>query len=429
MEVGNKLNPQRSYRKGFALKGLRQHIIKTNNPSTIGPGELLTVRFPDLKENQVIIPGTTKLTFNITLAGTDVNRTLVGNLGRNIIRKLVVKLEGNEIISIDDYDILYSYYDCWKTATERRNAVFQGIVETDGQTENAIKHRINATDKANNAKDQTVASIYDNRFCIPLDFEILESSLPLYQYGLGSRLTYELTLTYADYSDVIKATDPDATYTISNISLEFDTIINASLASQIRTEYMKSSILYDRTLGARIIPLNKSDTSFSVDINSPSKSLKGVLLIFTQERSATKFARDTEEFYNPKITKVEITVEGVPNELYAQNMEYRHQYDEIVKHFAEGRLKEAGAIQKDLQLHNVNIASYYTDKYALWLDFRTIDDNRLHGSGRRLENTSEGIRLQITKKAESAGKLSCYLYIFQDAQINISDAQFLNVLY
>ena len=427
MEVGDKLNPQRSYRKGFALKGLRQHIIKTNNPSTIGPGELLTVRFPDLKENQVTIPGTTKLTFNTTLAGTDVNRTLVKNMGRNIIRKLIVKLDGYEIISIDDYDVLFSYIDSWKTATERRNAVFQGIVETDGQTENAIKHRINAGDKANNAKDQTVASIFDNKFCIPLDFEILETSLPLYQYGLGSRLTYELT--YADYSDVIKATDPDATYTISNISLEFDTMTNASLASQIRTEYMKSSILYDRILRARIIPLDKSDTSFSIDINSPSKSLKGVLLIFTKERSATKFTRDTEEFYNPKITKVEITAEGVPNELYAQNMEYRHQYNEIVKHFAEGRLKEAGAIQKDLQLHNVDIASYYTDKYALWLDFRTIDDNRLHGSGRRLENTSEGIRLQITKKAESAGKLSCYLYIFQDAQINISDAQFLNVVY
>ena len=314
--------------------------------------------------------------------GTDVNRTLVGNLGRNIIRKLVVKLEGNKIISIDDYDILYSFYDCWKCKTERRNAIFQGIIEADGQTENAIKHQINATDKENNAKDQTVASIYDNHFCIPLDFEILESSLPLYQYGLGSRLTYELT--FADYSDVIKSTDPDATYTISNISLEFDTITNASLASQIRTKYMKSSILYVRILRARIIPLNKSDTSFSVDINSPSKSLKGVLLIFTQERSATKFARDTEEFYNPKIsiTKVEVTVEGVPNELYAQNMEYRHQYDEIVKHFAEGQLKEAGAIQKDLQLQNVNIASYYTDKYALLLDFRTIDDNRLDGSGR-----------------------------------------------
>ena len=289
MEVGDMLNPQRSYRKGFALKGLHQHIIKTNNPSTIGPNELLTLRFPDLKENQLIIPSTTKLTFNISLAGTDVNRTLVGNLGRKYHRKLVVKLEGNEIISTDDYNVLYSYYDCWKCTTERLNAVFQGIVEADGQTENAIKHRINTSDKANNAKDQTVASIYDNRFCIPLDFEILESSLPLC-------LTYELT--FADYSDVIKATDPDATYTISDISLEFDTVTNASLASKIRTEYMKS-----RILRACIIPLNNSDTSFSVDINSPSKSLKGVLLIFTKERSATKFSHDTEEFFNPKILR------------------------------------------------------------------------------------------------------------------------------
>ena len=225
-----------------------------------------------------------------------------------------------------------------------------------------------------------MASIYDNRFCVPLDFEILKASLPFYQYGLGSHLTYELT--FADYSDVIKSTDSYTTYTISNISIEFDTIINASSASQIRTEYMKSSILYDRILRACIIPLNNSDTSFSVDINSPSKSLEGVLLIFTKARSATKFTHNTEDLFNPKITKVEVIVEGVPNELYAQDMEYRHQYDEIVKHFAEGLLKEAGAIQKDLQLHDINIASYYTDKYALWLDFRTIDDNRLHSSGR-----------------------------------------------
>ena len=100
-----------------------------------------------------------------------------------------------------------------------------------------------------------------------------------------------------------------------------------------------------------------------------------------------------------------------------------------MKQFGEGRLNNDGAIQKDLQLHKVNIVSYYTDKYALWLDFRTIDDNRLHGSGRQLEITSEGVQLHITKEAGSAGKLSCCLYIFQDAQINISDAQFLNVVY
>ena len=74
------------------------------------------------------------------------------------------------------------------------------------------------------------------------------------------------------------------------------------------------------------LPLNNSDTSFSVDINSPSKSLKGVLLIFTKERSTTKFTHNTEEFFNPKITKVEVTVEGVPNELYLRCVMARVQY-------------------------------------------------------------------------------------------------------
>ena len=84
-----------------------------------------------------------------------------------------MKLEGNKIISIDDYYILYSYYDCWKCTTERHNAVFQGIVQADRQMENAIKHRINAGDKSSDANDETVASVFENKFCIPLDFEIL----------------------------------------------------------------------------------------------------------------------------------------------------------------------------------------------------------------------------------------------------------------
>ena len=79
-----------------------------------------------------------------------------------------MKLEGNEIISTDDYDILYSYYDCWKSTTKRHNAVFQGIVEAGGQTENAIKHRINTGDKASNSCEETVIASYDNKFCIPL---------------------------------------------------------------------------------------------------------------------------------------------------------------------------------------------------------------------------------------------------------------------
>ena len=68
---------------------LLDYIIKTKNPSTIGPDELLTVRFPELNANQVDIQSTMKLTFNISLLGTVPNKTLVQNLGRNIIKKIV----------------------------------------------------------------------------------------------------------------------------------------------------------------------------------------------------------------------------------------------------------------------------------------------------------------------------------------------------
>ena len=63
-----------------------QYIIETNNPSMIGPDELLTVRFPDLKENQVIIKKTTKLIFNISLSGTDANTWLT--VSNQIVKSL-----------------------------------------------------------------------------------------------------------------------------------------------------------------------------------------------------------------------------------------------------------------------------------------------------------------------------------------------------
>ena len=74
-----------------------------------------------------------------------------------------MKLEGNEIISTDDRDIFYAYYDCWKSTTDICKTAFQGIVEVGSQAENAIKHRINAGDKATDTRDETVASIFDNK--------------------------------------------------------------------------------------------------------------------------------------------------------------------------------------------------------------------------------------------------------------------------
>ena len=121
MEYGKRLNPERSLQTPKGIKGIRQKVIVTHNPSEIDQAQLLLVRFPNLGNDDVITQGTANLSFNIELTSTtDPNRTLVSNIGRAIIKKLVVKFEGNEILSIDNYDVFACYWDLWKTASEKK---------------------------------------------------------------------------------------------------------------------------------------------------------------------------------------------------------------------------------------------------------------------------------------------------------------------
>ena len=123
----------------------------------------------------------------------------MSNIGRAIIKKLAVNFEGNKILSIEDYDLFACYQDLWKTKSEKRNAIQQGIISNDGCTENCMKLRINAGDKnAGNIRDNAIADAYRNKFIIPLDFEMLDSAAPYYQAGLGNRLCYEIT--FNDYN-------------------------------------------------------------------------------------------------------------------------------------------------------------------------------------------------------------------------------------
>ena len=194
------------------------------------------------------------------------------------------------------------------------------------------------------------------------------------------------------------AASPDAKYEISNISLEYEIITQPTLAKHISDKYQSMTLLYDRVLRHRQIKVSMSDTTWNWSFNMPCKSLKGILVLFEDEKP---YARDMSKFYNPKIQKVSVIVEDKPNQLYTQGMRSFEQYHEICKYFAEGKQKDnnINEVQKHLQLHNVSVGEYLTDRYALWLN----------GIGRSIENASEAITLQIEEKAESAGNLNAYI--------------------
>ena len=89
---------------------------------------------------------------------------------------------------------------------------------------------------------------------------MLDSSASYYQAGLENRLYYEIT--FNDYNQVINSSvaAPDAKYKITDISLEYEVVIQPDLTRSIRSEYQSMVLLYDRILRHRQISVNKKDT-------------------------------------------------------------------------------------------------------------------------------------------------------------------------
>ena len=178
------------------------------------------------------------------------------------------------------------YRDLWKTKSEKRNAVRQGIISNDSDCKpNCMKLRINAGDKdATNSRDKAIADTYGNKFIIPLDSEMLDSVMP-YQAGLRNRLSYELK--FNDYNQVIKSSKTDATYKITDISLEYDIVTQPDLARSIRSEYDRMVLLYDRVHQHSKMPVNESDTKWTLSFNNTCKLLKDILVLFEEEKPYT----------------------------------------------------------------------------------------------------------------------------------------------
>ena len=430
-EYGYKLDPYRQLRKARGVDAKRQRVRNSHTPSHADQNNEIIVQFPNLGRDDVIVPGSSKLSFKVNLTSAtggnqDVNRTIVNNLGRAIVSKIDVKLEGESVFTLEDADVFTCYQDLWKTTKERKNAAYQGI-----QSEAVRKIRIDAGNKGSAAKDVAIEKQYGNKFYIPLDFEMLSSHNPFFQYELKDRLSYELT--FNRYGKVVVSTDTTASYGVSEIHLEFETVKSSEIATPIRNQYNgKSVVMYDKIIRRIMETKNKSDTIWNFSLAPQANSMKGILILFIDSSAGgggESYARDSEKFYNPKIKKVSVTLDGVPNQLYSSGLLPHHHFEEIQKYFAEGKYRTIPHVTKELELADMELADYLTEKYGLWLDMRSTDDPELHGSGRKLEGDHKSIHIEIEKEAETAGELTAYVYSIQDAQLNIENGKLMKMVY
>ena len=289
------------------------------------------------------------------------------------------------------------------------NALSQGIQDGDG-----LKARIGSKKSdgtAFSAEQRAVAATLSNRFTIPLDFEIL--NVITHPFSLAEDMVVRLTLAPA--SKVLLATgDPDATYKLTDICLQFDKIIDMELASSIRQNYeVGYDIPFDKRTRIHYETLSKKDTIWKLKIDSlTAASLRGILVLFVDDDNDRKAFACNSKFYNPSIQRVLITINGSPHELYAGGILPKDYYMEAKKYF-------------DNANSNVNWYDFLTEKFCLWVDMRSSIDNILHGSGRTIDKS--GVLLQIDKVAEKSGDLTCHVFSISDSILHIKNNRFLSL--
>ena len=416
MAVPPSLLPSHSEKVLGAMRAERTVRRITFNPSEANPGETLYVSVPKLPEHEVIVSDSLALVFNINLSGDHANNYLVQNVSRALVDRLVVKFAATTIQDTVGYDIYKIFEDLFLSLNERANMLLEGI-----QTLDLCRIRSGSGDKKTTGVDEEnkLNSVYSNKYRINLDHPILTDHGVFYPQALPNDLVFELTLAPA--KQVVNGSDASKlVYKLENIQLEYEVIRSKTLADEAMSTYASGKeFAYDLVMRERVVPIVRgSDTHLNLRVNPQRRSLKGILLLFINPYTAG--ARDSESYFNPDITKVKVTVNGVPNRVYDEGISGSDMWNELTRYFNP----------HSRGWPNMTLTKYLTgNKFGLWVDLRSMADTTLHGNGQRLVNTQDGVQLEIERTASGSSRNNCHIFTISESQMNIMGRQLESVQY
>ena len=388
----------------------------TFNPSEANPGETLYVHVPKLNKNEVLVPGSLALRFDIDLSGGHANNFLAQNVSRALVGQMAVKFGGTTLEETVDYDVYKIFQDLFLPGEKRDNMVPEGI-----QSEDLCKIRSGAGDAKTSGVDaeKKLNEIYGKKYRINLDHQILTDHGIFYPQALYNDLIFEVTLAPA--IQVVKGSDPTKLkYKLTNIQLEYEMIHSENLTEEAEGVYTSGKeFAYDHVSRAKVVPIVKgTETRINIKVDAQRRSMKGILLLFVEPYTAG--TRDSEKYIFPNLKKISVTVNGSSNMLYNNGIESRDIWSEVSRFFMKEKYKP----------QHMTLEKFYTgDKFGILIDLRSMASQELHGSGTRLVNTTDGVQLEIERDGKGTGTVNCHVFVISDSQFNIVDRQLQSVQY
>jgi len=409
-EAPNSLLPTHVSKIQNAIKAPRSVKRITFGRSEASPGETLTVHVPKLNENEVLVPGSLCLRFDIELAsaanGGEVNNYLVQNVSRALVSKMVVNFAGTTLQDRSGYDLFKIYEDLFLSQEQRDDMILEGIQSID-----LCKIRSNAGDKKTSGVDaeNKLNENFGTKYIIQLDHEILTDHGVFFPQALYNNLVFELTL--AEAAHVLIGSKPTKLkYKLTNIQLGYEMIRSEQLAQEAASVYTsRKEFLYDHVQLSETIPLKRdTDTRLNIKVNSQRKSLKAILVLFTEPYTAG--TRDSEKYVFPDLKKVKVTINSSPSMLYNEGIDTMDLWREARRFFV---------CEKNKTEH-MNLKLFLAgDRFGLLVDLRSMVECSMHGGGTCLVNSTDGVQLELKRKASGSGTINCQVFMISDAQFNI----------
>ena len=102
--------------------------------------------------------------------------------------------------------------------------------------------------------------------------------------------------------------------------------------------------------------------------------------------------------------------------IYNNGVEGKDMWEEAQRFFVKEKNKT----------EHMDATKFYTgDNFGLLIDMRSMADQEIHGSGKRIVNSTDGVHLEIERKADSkdSGNLNCHVFVIADSQFNIMERQ------
>ena len=216
------------------IKGTRTRHIVTFNPNKASPGEEIYIDIPKLKPDTCLVPDSLNLQFDFKNANA--KSLFFNDLSKLLCERFVVKLAGEVVYDNTGESVLGVYRDLWKTSSERDDMVEYGVA---GENLRKLISKDDSGAKSGNTSkvsDALMFNVHGTKQRIKLG-KILEDHGLYSPHDMTNNLQYIITLPKAADTMVTQCGQSVGGYTLENLELEYETVENQDLASDVISGY------------------------------------------------------------------------------------------------------------------------------------------------------------------------------------------------